>query len=256
MIQQKTRPRNAIGIPRLLLTFLVIGVIMMFADDVRAAEATENTEVDESTQKHVWRIFDGLRVIRWESPIRYQMLGITTQRHVDLFHNTVSRMADLTGVDIKPGSDGREMNTWFLFSPDFRATAKIPAVRNLLKLAGESDRDFDRRVSGWPDDSLSQIHRGMDGGKFRYFAALVNPLLVNESALERLFMTIIYQSLANIDHYSDFSEGSIMNTGRAPLKEPSEVDLKIIRLIYDSKFPFRPDDDGGKVTDLLKMLAK
>ncbi len=229
---------------------------MTFDANVHATEAAENTTVDESTQKHVWRIFAGVRVIRWETPIRYQLQGITTSYHVNLFHNAVSRIARLTGVDIKQGSSAQEMNTWFLFSADFKGAVKIPSVRNLLKLPGESDEDFDRRANSWPADSLSRIHRFMDGGKFRYFAALVNPLLVNESSLERLFMTIIYQSLSNIDYYSDYSEDSLMNTGWSPLKEPSEVDIKIIRLIYDSKFPFRPDDDGGKVTDLLEMFAK
>ena len=87
-----------------------------------------------------------------------------------------------------------------------------------------------------------------------YFAAIANPAILEEESWERLFLLVIYQSLATIDYASDLSPNSLMNRSWDALPMPSDLDIKLVRAIYSDKFPFDPEGAGGSIANLVKLL--
>ena len=210
---------------------------------------------DQSIEAQLRAVFKTERVLRWEAPIRYQMLGITTPQHVNLFHATATNVAVWTGADFSRGTSSAEINVWFLFSPDFKQAARIDAVRNVMALPGENKEAFLKRADSWGDDTITYINRGIDEGKFRYVAMLINPLLFGEDSLQRLFLTTIFQSLTNVDHRSDELRPSVMNRGWKPMSRLQDVDIDLIRAIYDADYPYDPKR-GGSLSQLIDRITQ
>ncbi|MDE0539496.1 MAG: hypothetical protein OXH94_12315 [Rhodospirillales bacterium] len=233
----------------IVIFFVVTGCTINFA------EANPLSEKEELT-KHVQTIFNGETIYRWEQPVRFQLIGLSGPTVLGLFSGAVAKVATATGIDIREESDPKKINSWLIFVDDIKAAAKVPDVVPIMRPIGESDAEYIARVNSWDDNLVLIFNRGIKHGRMHFSTALVNATLLDPGSLERLFLTVLYRSLANLDAGSDHISNSLMNSGWTPHSMPSFQDLKIINAIYSDEFPYQPDTTGGAVDDLVNLLTR
>jgi len=232
----------------------IVGVVLVLGIALASTRAVGQAIVSDSDISHVVEVMGEGPIYRWEKPIRFQVVGLMSPWTRGLFHGAVAKIARSTGLDIAEASDPKDINTWFIFVNDIRSVATLDDIKVLMKESGETEEAYNKRVASWPDTAVTRMKRSVNGGEMVYFAAMANPTLLEVASWERLFLVVVYQSVATINNASDLSRKSLMNRGWDPQSMPSELDIELVRAIYSDEFPFDPKDAGGSIAELIKVI--